>query len=130
MADIFGSIEAPAGVEAFNAATGTPDGIGLIIFVSNLIQLVTIVAGIWVMFNFILAGWQFITAEDKNVFSKVQQKLTQSVIGLVIIVASYLIAGLIGLLLFGDASYIINPQIQGPTTALPSYLASLGLFTI
>lgn len=111
-ADIIGKIEEPAGVKEYNAlATG---GIGIVIFASRLIKVSSIIAGIWVMINFIQAGWLYITsAGDSGAHTKVSSKMTMSVIGLMIIVGSYTMAALIGLLIFGDASYILNPKFEG-----------------
>ncbi len=112
---IFGQIETPPGVTLFNAQ-GT-NGIGLIPFISNLIKLATIVAGLWVMINIILAGYIFITSSgDSSAYGKVKDKITMSVIGLIIIVAAYTITALVGLLFFGDAGYILSPNISGPTS--------------
>jgi hypothetical protein len=112
--DIIGNVVPPAGVAVYNDKVGE-NGIGLLLFISNLIKLGTIVAGIWVMFNFISAGYIYITsAGDSSAHKKVSDQLTMSVIGLVIIVASYTIAGLLGLIIFGDPGYILNPQICGP----------------
>jgi hypothetical protein len=111
--DPFGTIVAPAGVERYDQAAG---GIGLLLFMSNLIQIATVVAGVWVMFNFITAGYMYVTSNgDSGIHGKVSSKLTQSVIGLVIIVAAYGIAALVGLLMFGDATYFLNPDIPNPT---------------
>lgn len=107
---IFGVIEAPTGVDKLNAQSES--GIGLILFVSNIIKLITIIAGVWTMFNFIFAGFNYVTDNGKSgSMEKIGEKLTMSVIGLAIIVASYTIAAVIGLILFGDATFIINPQI-------------------
>jgi hypothetical protein len=111
--NIFGSIEEPAGVDKYNAQAGA-NGLGLMVFISNILRLGGIVAGLWVFMNFILAGWTYITAAgDTGAAKKVQDKLTMSVIGLVLIVASYTLAAMLGLLLFGDAGYILNPTIKG-----------------
>lgn len=111
--DVFGTIDAPVGVAKYNAAAGE-NGIGLITFISTIIRIATIVAGVWVMFNFILAGWTYITSNgDSKANSDVVNKITYSVIGLVIIVASYTLAALVGLVLFGDAGYILNPSFTG-----------------
>lgn len=108
----FGNIEAPAGVRKYDAAAG---GIGLLLFVSNLIQIATVVAGLWVMFNFITAGFTYVTSNgDSAAHGKIASKLTQSIIGLVIIVAAYGVTALAGLLFFGDAMYFLNPQIPTP----------------
>lgn len=115
---VFGQIEAPAGVAELNAQAGAASSnIGLLIFVSNIIKLISVVAGVWVLFNFITAGFTYITGNgDSSAYAKIGEKLALSATGLLLIVASYTIAGIIGLLVFGDATYIINPQIP---TAIP-----------
>lgn len=112
--NIFGNIQAPPGVAEINAQAGA-SGIGIIIFFSNLIKLIAIVAGLWTMLNFILAGFTYVTSSgDSGAIDKIGTKLTLSVVGLGIIVASYTIAAVIGLIFFADASFIINPQIPSP----------------
>lgn len=116
---VFGPIDAPAGVAELNADERAGEsGIGLLIFISNMIKLASIVAGVWVMFNFITAGFTYITAgDDSGAISKIGAKLSLSVSGLLLIVAAYTIAGIIGLIVFGDPTYIINPDIP---TAIPA----------
>ncbi len=104
---IFGNISAPPGVEKYNTASG---GIGIVLFFSNIIRLATVVAGVWTMINFITAGWTYLTSEgDPSASEKVSKKLINSVIGLVIIALSYTLAGIVGLLIFGDAGFFIDP---------------------
>jgi hypothetical protein len=111
----FGVIQAPPGVAEFNAQAES--GVGLILFFSNLIKLIAVIAGLWTMLNFILAGFTYVTSADNpSAIEKIGSKLTLSVVGLGIIIASYTIAAVIGLLLFGDATFIINPQIPTPLT--------------
>lgn len=111
--DIFGSINAPAGVAELNAKTGEENGIGVVIFLANVIRLITVVAGIWTMFNFVMAGWGYLTTEGSKAHEQATSKMINSAIGLIIIAASYTIAGLIGLLIFGDAKFILEPTFQG-----------------
>ena len=106
--NVFGNIEAPQGVAELNTQGG---GIGLLLFISNMIKLASIIAGIWVLFNFIFAGFTYITSSDSSAYAKIGEKLSMSVMGLVIIVAAYTIAGIIGLIIFNDPTYIINPKI-------------------
>ena len=114
-ADIFGTIEAPVGVAAYDAQAGT-GGLGLMIFFSNVIRLISIVAGLWVFVNFLLAGFTYVTAAgDSGATKKVYDKIIMSVIGLVIIASSYTIAGIASLLLFGRADFILNPSLIGVT---------------
>lgn len=108
---IFGTIQAPPGVA--NYSSGETNG--LIVFLSNIIRLVAVVAGIFTMFNFVLAGFQYVSAQgDSSTHGKVKERLTMSVIGLIIIVGAYTIAGVVGLVIFGDAGFILSPTLYGP----------------
>lgn len=110
--DVFGRISPPPGVSNFG---GNDSGSGLIIFVSNIIRLATVVAGVWVLLNFVLAGYDYVVSNgDSGAHKKVNDRLTMSVIGLLIIATAYTSAALIGLLIFGDAGFILNPVICGP----------------
>lgn len=116
--DVFGTIQAPAAVAKYNAAAKSVTGsdIGLVLFVSNMIRIATIIAGVWVMVNFILAGWTYIISTgDSKAHSDASSKMTFSLVGLAIIVGSYTLAALIGLVFFGDATYILNPKLTGVT---------------
>lgn len=110
---IFGRVQAPPGVASYNMTAGGE--IGIVIFASRIIRLVTIGGGIFVLVNLLYAGWIYLSSmgnTDANV--KAVNTVVFSVLGLAIIVASYAIAGLVGLIFFGDAAYILNPTICGP----------------
>jgi len=110
---VFGKVEAPPGVAAYDAAAA--NGIGLILFISNLIRIITIAGGIFVMGNIIYAGWIYISSSGKaEAHTKVADTVVYSVIGLAIIVGSYAAAALAGLIFFGDATFILSPTICGP----------------
>jgi hypothetical protein len=111
---IFGSIKAPPGVDKWQEQVEQQGGsIGIFLFISQLIKLITVVAGIWTMFNFIFAGWTYITGSgDSSAGEKVSKRMTNSVVGLVIVALSYSIAALIGLLIFGEAGFFLNPSLQ------------------
>lgn len=116
-AGIFGTITKPEGVAKYDLAAGDSQ-MGLILFLSNIIRIATVVAGIWVMINIILAGWTYITSNgDAKANSDAASKISFSLIGLAIIVGSYTLAALVGLIFFGDASYILSPTITGPEGA-------------
>src|SRR5258708_24724100 len=121
--DVFGQVSPPPGVDQFNKAAGVGgvSGIGIILFISNLIKLATIIAGIWVLFNFITAGYIYITSGgDSAANNKVKDQLTSSVLGLIVIVGAYTVIALISYFLFHDPGYILNPSITGPGTAAPA----------
>jgi len=110
-ANPFGEIQKPPGVDKF----GGPEEIGILIFLSNIFQLGTVIAGLWVLLNFILAGFEYISSQgDSGAHAKVREKITNSVIGLVIIAVAYTLVAVIGLVLFGSASYFLNPTLISP----------------
>lgn len=84
----------------------------LVFFASKMIYLVSIVAGLWIFFNVIIAGYTYITGQgNSSANEKVKNILTQSFIGLLVIVLAYSIGGILGLVFFGDAGFILNPSI-------------------
>jgi hydrogenase-4 membrane subunit HyfE len=88
---------------------------GIVPFLNNIIKLLITVAGIYVLFNLIIAGFQFINAggDPKNV-EKAWNKIWQSLIGLLIIAGSFVLAAIFGYLIFGDATAILSPKIYTP----------------
>lgn len=117
---VFGTVEAPPGVEQYNNDVGE-NGIGIILFASNMIKIVTIIAGLIVFLNLIIAGFNYITADGESAaLKKVQDSVKNSVIGLFLIVISYTITAIISLAFFGDPGFILNPQISGPSSAAPA----------
>ena len=112
--NIFGEINLPEGISRYDAQAGG-DTIGLLSFFSNLINLFTIIMGLYVVYNFIMAGYLYITsAGDSGAHAKVREKITWSIVGLAVIALAYTIVGIIGLVFFGDAGFILNPTIIGP----------------
>lgn len=106
---IFGEIAPPPGVDKFG---GGDQGGGLIIFVSNLIKVITVIAGLFGMFNVISAGYTFLGSNgNPKAAEEAANKLFMSMIGLIIIVGSFGITAIASLLLFGDPTYILNPKI-------------------
>lgn len=109
---VFGEVSPPPGVAAYDTAAG---GIGLILFLSNLIKVITIAGGIFVMVNILYAGIIYLNASgDTGAHKKVIDTITFSVLGLAIIVGSYAAAALAGVIFFGDATFILSPTICGP----------------
>lgn len=75
--------------------------------ISTIIGVMTVVAAIWFIFQFITAGYQWISSGgDKNNLQQARDKITNSVIGLVIVVAAWIVIGVIGKIIGLD---IINP---------------------
>lgn len=102
------------GLGPFTNITGsTTGGLQGLLFitrgVSAIIGVMTVAAGIWFLFNFISGGLQWISAGgDKNALQSAQQRIQNSFIGLVIVVAGWSILALAGKFLGFDI-LIRNP---------------------
>lgn len=110
--DIFGKIKLPG---IFKYGELTKEGGGLILFLNNIIRLLIVVGGIFAFFNLILAGYGFMSAgDDPKAMGRAWQKIWQSMMGLLFILGSFVLAAIFGWLLFGDATAILTPKIYGP----------------
>ncbi len=90
-------------------------GGGLTLFFTNILRIFFVVAGILAFLNFIIAGFQYMTAAgDAKAMASAWDRIWQSLLGLILIVGSFALASLFGYLIFGRADFILNPQIYGP----------------
>lgn len=107
---LFGQVAPPPGVAQY-ASIGA--------FITVIIRLITIVAGVWSLFNLIFAGFKYITAAgDVKSIDTAWQSIYMSMIGLIIIVSAFAIAAIVGGLFFGDATFIISPNLV-PAGSVP-----------
>ncbi len=105
---LFGTVESP-----YHAGYGGDVG-GIILFGTNILRLVFLIAGLFSLIKVIIAGFGFITAGGEP--KKIEQawaNIWQSIVGILIIVSSFVIAGVIGQLFFGSANYILMPALFG-----------------
>lgn len=110
---IIGGITAPQGVGSYNCSTGLCTNIGIFSFISVALRLFTVICGLFMFFNFLWAGYALITkAGDTKAFTDVRERLQYAMIGLVIIVSAYMLAAIIGLVFFGNAGFILKPDIS------------------
>jgi hypothetical protein len=91
-------------------------GLGLFIILNNIMKFMIVGAGLFALFNFIISGYQFISAGgDSQKIEAAWNKIWQSMLGVLIAAGSFTIAGLLGKLIFGNWTAIISPTITGPT---------------
>lgn len=78
--------------------------------ISAIIGVMTVAAGIWFLFNFIIGGIQWISGGgDKHALESAQQRITNAFIGLVIVIAGFTILSLASVFL-GYDFLITNPD--------------------
>lgn len=109
--DIVGNITSPLPLD-YQPLTG------ITLFFSNILRLMFVAAGIYALLNFILAGYQYMSAGgDSKALGHAWARIWQTLLGLIFIVGSFALAALFGYLIFGNAGYILNPAVYGPGAA-------------
>jgi uncharacterized membrane protein len=108
-AGIFGNILPPSSSKYFTSGT---KGEGLFLLLSNLFKLITTIAGIFLIFQLLISGFQFISANgDSKKIEQAWAKIWQSLLGLVIVASAFALAALAERF---TGLKIINPEIYGP----------------
>lgn len=109
MMGIFGNITPPLNNPYFNA----PRGQGLFLFLGNIFKLVAVIAGIFMVFQFITAGYTYISANaDPKKLEAAWNKIWNSILGLVIIASAFVLTSLVERF---TGLKILNFQIWGPS---------------
>ena len=74
-----------------------------------------VIGGLFAFFNLVIAGYGFLSAgDDPKKIEAAWKKIWQSMLGLLFILGSFILAAIFGYLLFGDATAILKPKIYGP----------------
>lgn len=90
-----GTIGGGAGLGPF--ANGGDGVTGIAKIISSAVGILTVAAGVWFLFNIIIAGFSWISAGgDKAKLTSAREKITNALIGLVVVVASWAILALAG----------------------------------
>ena len=106
----FGRIEPPEPIRKYG---DSPQG--LFTFLNNLLKVLIMGAGLYTLFNLIMAGYGYLSAGGKEEnLEKAWGKIWQSLLGLVIAAGSFVLAGVVGWLVFGDPKALIVPKLYGP----------------
>lgn len=110
--DPFGTVEKPDALQNFDDVQSGGIGQILSVFTSSLIVL----AGVYALFNFIFAGYAFMSAgDDPGKIQGAWAKIYQTIIGLVVAAGAFVLAAVVGQLIFGDWNALTNPIIPRPS---------------
>lgn len=108
--DFFGKVTPPPGTPTIGA---TDPQTGLVKIINVGLTSLLIIAALYTFLNLILAGFMYVTsAGDAKKVSEANQRITYTIVGLIVIVAAPLIAIVIGIIAFGRWDAIINPEIK------------------
>lgn len=110
MSNLFGTIEQPSFLNNFG---NVETGIGPLL--NMILKAMIVIAGIYALINFILAGYEFMSAGgDAGKVANAWAKIWQTIIGLVVAAGAFVIAVIVGWLIFGDFDFLTNPSIPTP----------------
>lgn len=109
--DPLGDLNTQSGLGPFSDLGQAPIsavGVKLSGMISNVLAVITVSAGVWFLIQFAIGAVKWISSGgDKGNVEQAKEHLTHAVVALGIIVASYVIAGVVGAVLGLD---ILNPQ--------------------
>jgi len=110
LSTIWGTVNPPPGVSGYGG-----DISGLRLFVNVLVNTVIVFAGVFTFINFIIAGYSFLSAGGKpEKIANAWSKIWLSMVGLLITAGAFVLAGILGLLLFGDAAALVRLRYFTP----------------
>lgn len=90
----------------------TVEGGGLGALISLLTSVLIVGAGIYALFNFILAGYGFMSSSgDPQKVGQARDRITQTVIGLIVAAGAFVITAILSRLLFGSYTFLLSPVI-------------------
>lgn len=105
--DAIGSLkdQLPANIKA------EPEDFGNVL--STAIRVIIAIAGVWFLVQLLLAGLTYISGSgDAKKTQEAMRKITDSIVGIVIVAASFIVVSLVSNLFFGSGFDILNPEIQ------------------
>lgn len=114
---MFGQITNPFGPLGSPVLAGSTNGSGIVVILNSLVKFVIVLAGLYTFWNIISAGYAFASAGgDPKAVAKAWEKIWLSLLGLLVVAGSFVLAVIFGYLIFGatNATILISPQIFGP----------------
>lgn len=85
----------------------------LIVFLNKIISLLYTLGGLIVLVNLIVAGYKYLSAEgDTNKIAQAGNTILYSAYGLILVVTSFIIAAIVGKILFNDPTALTQPKFE------------------
>ncbi len=107
---IFGTVNQPPGISRY----GDFDP-GINNFLNNIIKTLIVFAGLYALFNLLFAGYMFLGAGgDPKKVADAWAKIWQTVLGVTIAAGAFVLAALIGQVVFDDPNALLQLRIFGP----------------
>ncbi len=104
----FGTIAPPQALARYGTDPSSAIGKLIQIVIWSLI----VGAGIYALFNLVLAGYSFMSAgDDSKKVAGAWAMIWQTLLGLAVSAGAFVLAAIFGQLIFGDPFFILNPVI-------------------
>lgn len=107
----FGTVNPPPGVSTYGSFANA----GVQRFITNILWTLIVIGGIYAVFNFVLAGYSFMSAgSDPKKMAEAWAKIWQTMMGLIFVAGAFVIGGMISSFLFGNPATIFQIRVYGP----------------
>ncbi|MBI3443115.1 hypothetical protein HY008_00385 [Candidatus Woesebacteria bacterium] len=111
IAQLFGRVNPPPGVAAYSGTTAEQ----LTTFLGIIVRSLIVIAGIYALFNLVLAGYAFMSAGDNpKAIEGAWAKIWQTLLGLAFTAGAFILAAIFGKLVFNDFFALLRIRIYGP----------------
>lgn len=109
----FGVISPPPGVNQYDSGNIS----GIPVLINNILKIMIVGAGLYSLFNIVLAGYSFLSAgDDPKKVTAAWAKIWQSLLGLAVVAGAFVLAAIFGKLIFGDWDALLQFRIFTPTS--------------
>jgi len=111
MQNIFGNVTLPQSLNRYgNLTAGGPTS-----FITNILRLLIVLAGVYGVFNLVLAGYAFMSAgDDPKKVAGAWAKIWQTLLGLAVSAGAFVLAAIFGKLIFDDYGALLRLRVFGP----------------
>lgn len=107
----FGSVSLPAGLSQY----GSDPGIAFGKLIQFALRGLIVIAGLYALFNLVFAGYAFMSAgDDSKKVAGAWAQIWQTFLGLAVAAGSFVLAAIIGKLIFNDWGFLLKPTIPTP----------------
>lgn len=108
----FGEVKLPTKLEGIY---GSEPGVAFGKLIQFALRGLIVVAGLYALFNLVLAGYSFMSAgDDSKKVAGAWAQIYQTIIGLAVAAGSFVLAAIFGQLLFGSWDFLLKPSIPTP----------------
>lgn len=108
----FGQVVVPA---AIDAKFGNDPGVAFGKLIQFGLRALIVGAGIYALFNLVLAGYSFMSAgDDSKKVSGAWSQISQTMMGLAFSAGAFVLAAIFGQIIFGEPLFLLNPVIPTP----------------